>query len=98
MAHTHRGTGRSMKAQAAAQKTAILPPPSVETATVWHDSSQPTFADNRPESIAQRKLADAMDNHPFVVAQRQRLNGIFGGISDGNFGGTAQFKSNSTGL
>jgi hypothetical protein len=87
-----------MKAQAAAPKTATLPSPSVETAPVWHNGTQPEFVDSRPESVAQRKLADAMGNRPFVVAQRLRLNGIFGGISGGISDRPAQFKSNNTGL
>lgn len=36
------------------------------------------FVDNRPEAIAQRQLADAIDTSPYMVAQRQRLHGLFG--------------------
>jgi hypothetical protein len=36
------------------------------------------FVDNRPGSIAQRELADAIHNSPYVVAQRQRLRSLFG--------------------
>ena len=34
--------------------------------------------DNRPEAIAQRKLADAIGHSPYMVSQRQQLRGMFG--------------------
>ncbi|MDE2388455.1 MAG: hypothetical protein KGN35_05155, partial [Betaproteobacteria bacterium] len=34
-------------------------------------SNSPSFVDNRPETLAQRKLAEAMNNSPRMVAQRK---------------------------
>lgn len=36
------------------------------------------FVDNRPEVIAQRKLADAIHNSSYTLTQRQQLRGMFG--------------------
>ncbi len=41
-------------------------------------ASAPAFVDNRPETIAQRKLADTIDNSPTMVAQRMQLGSWFG--------------------
>jgi hypothetical protein len=56
---------------------------------------EPAFADNRPETVAQRELAaaingsprvlqqkaffDSVQNSPCVIAQRKRMEGLFGG-------------------
>lgn len=37
-----------------------------------------SFIDNRPEAIAQRRLADVIHHSPYMVAQRQQLHGLFG--------------------
>ena len=66
---------------------AYAPSPAVETQRsvaarsggVGHTAGEPGFVDNRPETIAQRKLAGAISSGTHVAAQRQRLRGMFGG-------------------
>lgn len=52
------------------------------SATDSHRPSRETkgvaMVDNRPEAIARRQLADAIDHSPYMVAQRQQLRGMFG--------------------
>ena len=46
--------------------------------TQQSDTAASYFVDNRPEAIIQRKLVDAINHSPYMVAQRQRINGMFG--------------------
>src|SRR5262245_47810338 len=52
--------------------------PAVATNHQTRPATQTTFADNRPAFIAQRRLADAINTSPFVVAQREQLTSMFG--------------------
>ncbi len=51
--------------------SALIPSQSFTTTSI-------ACTDNRPEAIAQRKLADAIYHSPFMVAQRQQLRDLFG--------------------
>lgn len=54
---------------------------------VTHGSARTTtsgsvkFIDNRPEVVAQRRLAGAIHTSPAMVAQRQQLRGMFGEVA-----------------
>lgn len=48
--------------------------------------------DNRHEAIAQRKLIDAVDNSPRMLAQRKKLRNMFGEVAQGT-GGSDEGRS-----
>ena len=62
-----------MKAQPLARTGESRQPAASHSATVQKAPDKSAFVDNRREAIAQRQLADAVDQSPYMVAQRKRL-------------------------
>ena len=62
-----------MKAPLEAQTGSSRQSAASRSATARKASGKPAFVDNRPAAIAQLKLADAIDESPYMAAQRMRL-------------------------
>ena len=67
-----------MKAQPLARTGQARQPAASHSAIVEKATGESAFVDQRPEAIAQLKLADAIDKSPYMVAQRMRLGSKLG--------------------
>ena len=67
-----------MKAQPLARTGDSRQPAASRSATVQKAPDNSAFVDNRPEAIAQRELAEAIDTSPYMVAQRTQLGSTLG--------------------
>lgn len=68
----------------------------IQKASARGAAQQRDLVDNRPATVAQRKLAELLNTSPRVVAQRQKIDGLFGEVAQRKTAPVA--RANATGL